>query len=74
MRIIKLIPKDDSDIDVFVETQRKDLKKALESINTRLSVKIGTFDMKSLLIKEIVKNHIILKGVEDYYNRIGFFE
>jgi len=70
----KLIAKDDSDIDVYVETQRKDLKNSMESINSRLSVKIGAFDMRSLLIKEIVKNHIILKGVEDYYDRIGFFK
>jgi predicted nucleotidyltransferase len=69
-----LTANDDSDIDVFAQTQKKDLKKALESINSRLSIKIGTFDVNSLLIKEIIKNHVILKGVETYYERVGFFK
>lgn len=63
-----------SDIDVYVETDDRNLKKELELINIRLSVKIGKFDLSSLLVKEIIKDHIIIKGVEKFYEKIGFFE
>ena len=68
----KFTAKKDSDIDVFVETQDKNIKKELEKINPKLSVKIGGFDKSNLLIKEIIKNHIIIKEVEHYYNK--FFD
>ncbi len=32
------------------------------------------FDTKSLMIKEIIKNHVILKGVEYFYEKTEFFE
>lgn len=63
-----------SDIDIYVETENKNIKKELELINSKLSVKIGKLDLSSLLIKEIIKNHVILKGVEEFYGRIRFFE
>jgi len=70
----KFAAKPDSDIDVYLETRDENLKRQLEQINTRLSVKIGKFNTTSLLIKEIVKNHVILKGIEHYYERLGFFK
>ncbi len=70
----KFSAKKDSDIDIFVDAENKDLKKELEYLDTRISVKLGGFDVNSLLIKEIIKNHIILQGVESYYDRIGFFK
>ena len=63
----KFNAKKHSDIDIFVETTKSDAKRELESINSRLSIKIGTFDKNNLLIKEIMKNHVIVKGVEYYY-------
>jgi len=60
----------DSDIDIYIETNNKELKKQIELINSKINVKIGTFNPKSLLIKEIIKNHVIIKGVEKYYEHI----
>ena len=63
-----------SDVDVYMESNNKNLKKELEMINSKLSVKLGKYDRKSLLIREIEKNHIIIKGVELYYERNQFFD
>ena len=70
----KGIPKKDSDIDIYLETNDDSLKNKIKAINSKLSIKIGKFDTKSLLIKEIIKNHIIIKGLEDFYERIEFFK
>lgn len=59
----------ESDIDLFIETQEKEIKKELELINTKLAVKIGDYDRDNPLIKEIEKNHIIIKGAELYYEK-----
>jgi len=69
----KLIAKEDSDIDVYIDTNNIKIKQELEQIDSRLSIKLGKFNKESLLIKEIIKNHIVLKGVEEYYEKIGFF-
>ncbi len=66
----KGIPKSESDIDIYVETEDSAVKKRIEEINSKLSVKIGKFNKDSLLIKEIVKNHVILKGAERFYEQI----
>ena len=63
-----------SDIDVFIETKDRNLKKELELLNSRLSVKIGEYDRSSPLIKEIEKNHVIIKGAELFYEKIGFLQ
>ena len=63
-----------SDIDIFIETNDKNIKKEVENINSAISVKIGRFDRKSLLIKEVMKAHIIIKGVETFYEKLGFLE
>ncbi len=63
-----------SDIDVFIETKDRNLKKELELLNSRLSVKIGDYDRTSPLIKEIEKNHVIIKGAEPFYEKIGFLQ
>jgi predicted nucleotidyltransferase len=62
-----------SDIDLFVETEDRKLKKEIELINTKLSVKTGKYDPKNILIKEIEKDHVIIKGVELYYEKNQFF-
>ena len=63
----------DSDIDIYIEGINKKLKQELELLNSRASIKMGRYDRNSLLIKEIGKNHIIIKGVERFYENSGFF-
>ena len=65
---------EESDIDLFIETRERTVKKDMEKGHSKLSVKTGIFDMDSPLIREIVKEHIIVKGVEDYVERIHFFD
>ena len=56
-----------SDIDIYIKTKNKKIKKDLEIINSKLSIKIGILHEKNLLTKEIKKNGIIIKGFEKYY-------
>jgi len=70
----KFSAKEDSDIDVYIETNGKKTKEAAESVNSMIRVKTGDFNPESLLIKEIVKNHVIVRGVEDFYEKTGFFK
>ncbi|MFH1377051.1 MAG: nucleotidyltransferase domain-containing protein [Candidatus Woesearchaeota archaeon] len=65
----KGIEKKNSDIDIYIETKDRNVKRNIESVNSRIRVKIGEFDTKSLLIKEIIKNHIIIQGVEHFYEK-----
>jgi len=66
--------KKDSDIDIYVETMNKKIKRDLEMIDSKVSIKIGKYDKKSPLIREMEKNHIIIKGVEKYYEKNEFFD
>lgn len=70
----KGIPKGESDIDIYVETEDKKIKEKVENLYHKLSVKIGIFNKEDLLIKEIIKNHVIIKGAEIYYEKLGFFK
>lgn len=70
----KFAASQESDIDIYVETADKKVKKELESVNFKIKVKIGSFDTKSDLIKEIIKNHVILRGAEEFYEKTEFFE
>lgn len=63
----------ESDIDVYAETLDTDVKKQLERRHSSLSIKIGTFDPSSPLIREIIKDHIVIRGVEVYFEKIEFF-
>ncbi|WP_165394908.1 nucleotidyltransferase family protein [Methanofollis fontis] len=56
-----------SDIDVYIETGEREVKRELERCHSRLSIKIGPWDQENLLIREIAKNHVIIKGVERYF-------
>jgi len=69
----KFTAKRDSDIDVYVETRSRETKGNVEMIHSRLKVKIGDFDLDSELIREIIKDHIILRGVEEFYEKTKFF-
>ena len=70
----KGIPKQESDVDIYLETKNNNIKDKLQELYSKINIKIGSFDKKSLLIKEIIKNHIIIRGVEDFYIKINFFE
>jgi len=59
---------------VYVETRSRKVKDETELIHSKIKVKIGDFITDSLLIKEIIKNHVILKGVEEFYEKTKFFE
>ncbi|MEA3342861.1 MAG: nucleotidyltransferase domain-containing protein, partial [archaeon] len=63
-----------SDIDLYIETEDRKIKELAELIDTKLSVKTGLYDRKNILIKEIEKDHIIIKGVEKFYEKNEFFE
>lgn len=70
----KFAAKKDSDIDIYIETNDKRVKGKVESVNSRINAKIGKFDQSSQLIKEIVKNHVILRGVEAFYEKAQLLE
>ena len=63
-----------SDIDIYIETTAQELKKELEKLDSKLSIKIGKYSKDNPIIKEIKKNHVIIKGVERYYEISWFFE
>ena len=65
----KGLAKKDSDIDIYIETKSRNVKKSVEDIYSKINVKIGTFDIKSPLIKEIIKDHVILRGIEVFYDK-----
>ncbi len=69
----KFAAKSDSDIDIYLGDVEDGKRKKAEVAYSGLSVKIGPFDMQSPLIKEIVKNHVILRGEEEFYDKAGFF-
>ena len=64
---------DRSDIDLFIDSEDLTLKKRLEGQHSSLSVKIGAFHREHPLVREIIKDHIILKGVEAYFEKTSFF-
>jgi len=70
----KSTEKKESDIDIYIETTNTKIKEEVQQIYDQISVKIGAFNPNDLLTKEIIKNHIIIKGAEDYYDKINFFE
>ncbi len=66
--------KKESDVDIFVDSVSRDLKKELELFDRRISIKIGRYEKQNILIKEIKKNHVIIKGVQKYYEQNKFFD
>lgn len=58
-----------SDIDIFVESTNRKIKDDLKKIDSKVSVKLGKYDATNNLIKEIEKNHVIIKGFEEYYEK-----
>ncbi|HLG24744.1 MAG TPA: nucleotidyltransferase domain-containing protein, partial [Candidatus Nanoarchaeia archaeon] len=69
----KGLAKKNSDIDIYVDTESTNVKKVIEGIHSKINVKIGAFDIKSALIREIVKDHAIIRGIEIFYEKKQFF-
>ena len=65
----KGISKRNSDIDIFIETENLDLKKEYSRMDSKFSIKIGKLIGKEPLVEEIRKNHVLIKGVERYYEK-----
>lgn len=70
----KNIASKDSDIDVYVETSDRNLRKELKMLDSKLSVKIGSYERDNPLVKEIEKYHVTLKGIEYFYEKNQFFD
>lgn len=70
----KFVPKEESDIDLYMESADKKAKETISRIDERLRVKIGRFNKEDPLIQEITKNHIIIQGGETFYEKLGFLE
>jgi predicted nucleotidyltransferase len=62
----------ESDIYIYIETLNADVRKQLERRHSSLSVKTGMFDPSSPLIREIMKDHVIIRGLEEYFEKTGF--
>jgi len=62
--------KEESDIDIYVETESRELQKNMQNISEKLSIKIGKIDKENALTSEIIKNHVIIQNTERFYNVI----
>jgi len=70
----KGLAKKESDIDIYIETKDKNIKKSIEGVYSKIRVKIGPFNVKSSLIREVIKEHVIIRGIEEFYEKEQFFE
>ena len=59
-----------SDWDIYFDTENLDIKKDYSQMDSKFSVKIGKWNSNNLLIKEIIKNHVLIKGGEIYYEKV----
>lgn len=60
-----------SDIDIYVNTNNKKIISELKMINSKINFKFGEFNSQSSLGKEIIKNHVIVQNFEDFYRIKG---
>jgi predicted nucleotidyltransferase len=68
----KFSAKGDSDIDLYVHTNSAKIKRDIELLHSRLSVKIGELSKEDPLSKEIMAHHVILKGADEYYEAFPY--
>lgn len=61
-----------SDMDLYIETKNKNIKEELIQLDSKLSIKLGVLAGLPLA-KEIEKNHLIIKGVEEFYEKPSVF-
>jgi len=69
----KGIAKESSDIDIYIESEDQSIRQKLKTVDARVSIKLGKYDFQNTLIKEIEKNHVIIKGVEEYCEKQKLF-
>jgi predicted nucleotidyltransferase len=69
----KFSAKTGSDIDLYLGPASVEEKKRAEGAHFGISVKTGPVDEHSPLIQEIIKNHVILRGEEEFYDKTRFF-
>ncbi|MBR9705102.1 hypothetical protein GOV12_06835 [Candidatus Pacearchaeota archaeon] len=70
---VKNIEKKDSDLDLFVLGDIENIKKLEESFGIDINIvksTINKFNKNNPFIKEIMENHVILKGAEEFINLI----
>lgn len=70
----KFIPKEDSDIDIYIDAADKKIKEGIQKMYDGFSVQIREFNKEDLLIKEIIRNHVIIQGGESFYEKLEFFK
>ena len=63
-----------SDIDIFMTEDERKLKEDIEDLYENIHVKVGKINPDNPLMKEIIKDHVIIKGGEIFYERGRFFE
>ena len=63
----KGIAKEQSDIDIFIQTNDTTYRERIKMVDSRAAVKTGSLSVGGPLVNEINKNHVIIKGVEEYY-------
>ena len=59
-----------SDVDIYFDSENLDVKKDYSKLDSKFSIKLGKWDKNNFLIKEIIKNHVLIKGGEIYYEKI----
>lgn len=63
-----------SDIDIFITEDDMKLKDEVEGLYENIHVKAGKMNPDNPLMKEIMKNHVIIKGGERFYEGARFFD
>jgi len=69
----KFNAKEDSDIDMYIYDLDDKAKKDLARLHEKLSIKTGDFNKEDLLMQEIIRNHVIMQGGEQYYEKLKLF-
>jgi len=66
----KGLEKKGSDVDIYLEVNDLEIKKEYSKLDSKFSIKIGKWDKNNFLIKEIIENHILIKGGEIYFEKV----
>ena len=61
----------DSDVDVFVEAEGQEAARKIAPIHSKISLHTGRFNTESPLGREIARHHILIKGGEKFYEKLG---
>lgn len=69
----KEIPKEESDIDIYIENITKNEQEQIKNIYNKINIHSREFNKDDLLIKEIINNHVIIQRGEEFYDQLGFF-